>query len=121
MNWSSRFVLARELDNTSEVGFRAGALMEGLERHRPPDISNTDKGSQFTSEAYVGFIGLLWRSLKYEAVYLEGLEGAHRARRVISRWQDNYNHRRPHIAPNGRTPAEVYSGDAESPTRRVAA
>ena len=142
MDWSSRFVLSWELDNTLEAGFCVSALKEALERHGTPEISNTDQGSQFTGEAYLGvlrgagvkismdgrgrwidnrFIERLWRSLKYEAVYLEELEGGHRARHVIARWLDHYNHRRPHMAFNGRTPAEVYYGDAESPAGRMAA
>ncbi len=50
----------------------------------------------------------LWRSLKYEAVYLEELVGGHHARRVIASWLDHYNQARPHLALSGRTPAEVY-------------
>ena len=131
MDWSSRFVLSWELDNTMEAGFCVSALREALERHGTPEISNTDQGSQFTSEAYLGvlrgagvrismdgrgrwidnrFIERLWRSLKYEAVYLEELVGGHHARRVIAAWLDHYNHRRPHMAFNA--PAEVYFGDS---------
>ena len=119
-----------------------GALTEALERHGAPEISNTDQGSQFTSEAYLGvlrgagvrismdgrgrwidnrFIERLWRSLKYEAVYLEELVRGHHARRVIAGWLDHYNHRRPHMAFNGRTPAEVYFGEAKSQAWGVAA
>ena len=129
MDWASRFVLAWELDNTLEVGFCVSALEEALERHGAPLVSNTDQGSQFTSEAYLRvlteagvrismdgrgrwidnrFIERLWRSLKYEAVYLEELTGGHHARRLIALWLDHYNHRRPHLALEGRTPAEVY-------------
>ena len=129
MDWGSRFVLAWELDNTLEVGFCVSALTEALERHGAPLISNTDQGSQFTSEAWLSvlenagvrismdgrgrwidnrFIERLWRSLKYEAVYLEELVGGHHARGVIASWLDHYNHRRPHLALGGRTPAEVY-------------
>ncbi len=129
MDWASRFVLAWELDNTLEVGFCVSALAEALERYGPPLISNTDQGSQFTSEAYVGalteagvrismdgrgrwidnrFIERLWRSLKYEAVYLEELDGGRHARQVIASWMTHYNHGRPHLALDGRTPAEVY-------------
>ena len=141
MDWASRFVLAWELDNTLEVGFCVSALIEALERYGAPLISNTDQGSQFTSEAYIGvlteagvrvsmdgrgrwidnrFIERLWRSLKYEAVYLEELVGGHHARRVIAFWLDHYNNRRPHLALGGRTPAEVYFA-GRSETRRAAA
>ncbi len=116
MDWASRFVLAWELDNTLEVGFCVSALAEAMERYGPPLISNTDQGSQFTSEAYVGalteagvrismggrgrwidnrFIERLWRSLKYEAVYLEELDGGRHARQVIASWMTHYNHGRP--------------------------
>ena len=54
------------------------------------------------------FIERLWRSLKYEAVYLEELCGGHHARRVVGAWLDHYNHRRPHLTFAGKTPAEVY-------------
>ena len=57
------------------------------------------------------FIERLWRSLKYEAVYLEEILGGHHARRLIGSWVDHYNHRRPHLAFGGRTPAELYFGD----------
>ena len=129
MDWASRFVLSRELDNTLEVGFCESALVEALERHGAPLVSNTGHGSQFTSEAWLGvlegagvqismdgrgrwidnrFIERLWRSLKYGAVYLEELVGGHRARRVIGSGLDHCNHRRPHLALAGRTPADAY-------------
>ena len=100
MDWSSRFVLSWEPDNTLGAGFCAGALKEALERHGTPEISNTHQGSWFTGEAYLGvlrgagagismdgrgrwidnrFIERLWRSPEYEAVYLEELEGGRRA------------------------------------------
>ena len=129
MDWASRFVLSWELDNTMEVGFCVSAVGEALRRYGAPLISNTDQGSQFTSDAFTRllleagvrismdgkgrwmdnrFIERLWRSLKYEAVYLEELCGGHHARRVIGAWLDHYNHRRPHLAFAGKTPAEVY-------------
>ena len=129
MDWASRFVLSWELDNTMEVGFCMSAVEEALRRYGAPLISNTDQGSQFTSDAFTRpmldagvrismdgkgrwmdnrFIERLWRSLKYEAVYLEELCGGHHARRVIGAWLDHYNHRRPHLAFAGKTPAEVY-------------
>ena len=129
MDWASRFVLSWELDNTMEVGFCVSAVEEALRRYGAPLISNTDQGSQFTSDAYTRpllgagvrismdgkgrwmdnrFIERLWRSLKYEAVYLEELCGGHHARRVVGAWLDHYNHRRPHLTFAGKTPAEVY-------------
>ena len=111
MDWASRFVLSWELDNTMEVGFCVSAMEEALRRHGAPSISNTDQGSQFTSEAFVRplldagvrismdgkgrwmdnrFVERLWRSLKYEAVYLEEILGGHHARRLIGSWVDHY-------------------------------
>ncbi len=130
MDWASRFALSWELDNTLEAGFCAGALEEALERYGTPPVSNTDQGVQFTCEAWLRplldrgvrismdgkgrwidnrFIERLWRSLKYESVYLEDLTGGRHARRVIASWMDHYNHRRPHLALAGRTPAEAYT------------
>ena len=67
------------------------------------------------------FIERLWRSLKYEAVYLEELTGGHHARRVIALWLDHYNHRHPHLALEGRTPAEVYFAAKSRQPREEAA
>ena len=142
MDWASRFVLSWELDNTLEVGFCVSALTEALERHGTPEISNTDQGSQFTSEAYLGvlrdagvrismdgrgrwidnrFIERLWRSLKYESVYLVELTDGHHARRAITSWMDFYNHGRPHTALDGATPAEAYQANRGSTVLGVAA
>ena len=60
------------------------------------------------------FIERLWRSLKYESVYLEELTDGHHARRVVASWLDHYNHRRPHLALDGRTPAEVYFAERKT-------
>ena len=141
MDWASRFVLAWELDNTLEAGFCVGALTEALERYGAPLVSNTDQGSQFTGRAWLGvledagvrismdgrgrwidnrFIERLWRSLKYEAVYLEELVGGHHARRVIASWLEHYNQARPHLALAGRTPAEVYFAARREPWRVAA-
>ena len=130
MDWASRFVLSWELDNTMEVGFCVSAVEEALRLYGAPLISNTDQGSQFTSDAFTRplldagvrismdgkgrwmdnrFIERLWRSLKYEAVYLEELCGGQHARRVIGAWLDHYNHRRPHLAFAGKTPPKYTS------------
>ena len=142
MDWSSRFVLSWELDNTLEAAFCASALEEALARYGAPRISNTDQGSQFTSEAYLRplrelgvkismdgkgrwidnrLIERLWRSLKYEAVYLEELTGGRHARRVVASWLNHYNHRRPHLALAGRTPAEVYFAERATRTPEAVA
>ena len=134
MDWHSRKVLAWRLSNTMDVQFCVDALEEALDRHGPPDIFNTDRGSQFTSWAWTHclreagvrismdgkgrfldniFIERLWRSLKYECVYLHAFAGGRDARRGIGDWINFYNNRRPHAAHGGAVPAMVY-GDRPS-------
>ena len=129
MDWASRRVLAWRLSNTMDTEFCLAALAEALESYGIPEIFNTDQGSQFTSIAFTGlletagircsmdgrgrcldnvFIERLWRSLKYEAVYLHDLEDGFVAQRVITQWIGFYNEQRPHSALAGRTPAEAY-------------
>ena len=131
MDWASRRVLAWELSNTMDTEFCLEALAEALESYGIPEIFNTDQGSQFTSIAFTGqleaagircsmdgrrrfldnvFIERLWRSLKYEAVYLHELTDGFVAQRVIHDWIEFYNGERPHSALDGRTPAEAYCG-----------
>ena len=131
MDWASRHVLAWRLSNTLDAGFCVEALDDALARHGPPEIFNTDQGSQFTSGAFTGrlqaagiqismdgrggcmdniFIERLWRSLKYEAVYLHELADGLKARRVIGEWIGFYTTERPHSALGGRTPAEADRG-----------
>ncbi len=132
LDWASRYVLAWRLSNTLDAGFCVEALEEARTRHGQPEIFNTDQGSQFTGFAFTGrlraagvqismdgrgrcmdniFIERLWRSLKYEAVYLHDLADGFQARRVIGEWIDFYNAERPHSALGGKTPAEAYRGD----------
>ena len=132
MDWASRFVLAWRLSNTLDAGFCTDALDEALAAYGTPEIFNTDQGSQFTSFAFTArlreagirismdgrgrcmdniFIERLWRSLKYEAVYLHEIADGFTARRVIGEWIGFYNTIRPHSALGGRTPAEAYRGD----------
>ena len=129
IDWWSRTVLAWRLSNTMDVQFCVDALEEALDRHGPPEIFNTDQGSQFTSWAWTQrlreagtrismdgrgrfldniFIERLWRSLKYECVFLHAFRGGRDARKGIGRWIDFYNNRRPHTAHGGATPAGVY-------------
>ncbi len=129
MDWATRHVLAWRLSNTMDAGFCVEALNEALERYGKPEIFNTDQGSQFTSYDFTGvlkaaeitismdgrgrcmdniFIERLWRSLKYEAVYLHELTDGFVAERVIGEWINFYNTERPHSSFDGRTPAEVY-------------
>jgi len=130
MDWATRHVLAWRLSNTMDAGFCVEALKEALARYGKPVIFNTDQGSQFTSLDFTGvlkdaevtismdgrgrcldniFIERLWRSLKYEAVYLHEMTDGFAAERVIGPWIGFYNTERPHSALDGRTPAEAYS------------
>ena len=130
MDWATRHVLAWRLSNTMDTGFCIAALREAMARHGKPEIFNTDQGSQFTSLDFTGvlkdagvaismdgrgrcmdniFIERLWRSLKYEAVYLHEMTDGFAAERVIGTWIDFYNTERPHSALDGATPTEAYS------------
>jgi len=130
MDWFSRKVLAWRLSNTMDADFCVAALEEAIARHGRPDIFNTDQGSQFTSFAFTTtlkdagirismdgrgrwmdnvFIERLWRSLKYECVFLNAFETGSEARSGIGSWIGYYNSRRPHSAFDGRTPDEVYA------------
>ena len=129
MDWHSRYVLACRLSNTLEVGFCIDALKEALSKGQP-EIFNTDQGSQFTSEAFCGlllergikvsmdgkgryldniFVERLWRSVKYEEVYLKAYRNGSEARRGIDAYLDLYNRERPHQSLGYRTPAQVFA------------
>jgi putative transposase len=129
IDWFSRAVLAWRLSNTMDTAFCEDALDEALARFGKPAIFNTDQGSRFTSAAFTGrlagagirismdgrgrwldnvFIERLWRSLKYEDVYLKGYADGCEARAGIASWIGFYNGRRPHQAPAGRTPMAVW-------------
>lgn len=130
MDWATRHVLAWRLSNTMDARFCAEALNEAMAKHGKPEIFNTDQGSQFTSFDFTGalkdagvaismdgrgrcmdniFIERLWRSLKYEAVYLHEMTDGFVAERVIGEWMTFYNTERPHSALGGATPAEAYA------------
>ena len=141
MDWASRRVLSWRLSNSLDASFCVEALEEALLRYGRPGFFNTDQGSQFTGSAFTEvlkeagvaismdgrgrcmdnvFIERLWRSLKYEAVYLHELADGFEARRLIGDWVAFYNTERPHSALGGKTPAEVHrgltaSGTAEKP------
>jgi putative transposase len=129
IDWASRAVLAWRLSNTMDVSFCISALEEALARFGKPEIFNTDQGSQFTSAAFTGtlaaagirismdgrgrwmdnvFIERLWRSLKYEDIYLKGYGDGREARDGIGAWIAFYNTRRPHQALANRTPMAVW-------------
>jgi putative transposase len=129
IDWFTRRVLAWRVSITMETAFCVEALEEALEKHGSPGIFNTDQGSQFTSEAFTGvllnrgiaismdgrgawrdnvFIERLWRSVKYEEVYLKAYASVAEARGSLARYFTFYNTRRPHQALDGRTPDQAY-------------
>ncbi len=129
MDWASRKVLSWRVSNTMEADFCIEALEEALERFGEPEIFNTDQGSQFTSPRFTGvlraagvrismdgrgrwmdnvFIERLWRSLKYECIYIHAFETGSALRAGLREWIGYYNARRPHSALAGRTPDEAY-------------
>ena len=130
MDWFSRRVLAWRLSNTLDAGFCVEALEEALDRFGPPKIFNTDQGSQFTGLAFTGmleahgvaismdgrgrwldnvFVERLWRSLKYEEVYLHAYDTPAEARAGIGAWLRFYNEERLHQALGYRTPMAVHA------------
>jgi putative transposase len=129
MDWYSRKVLSWKLSNTLPSEFCVAALEEALGKYGTPEIFNTDQGSQFTSldftrtlnEAGVRIsmdgkgrwkdnimIERLWRTLKYECIYLNAFEGGSEAREGIGKWVEIYNRKRPHSSLDDRTPYEAY-------------
>ena len=129
MDWHSRYVLAWKLSNTLEADFCIDALKEALSKGQP-EIFNTDQGSQFTSEAFSGlllergikvsmdgkgryldniFVERLWRSVKYEEVYLKAYSNGSEARIGIDAYLELYNRERPHQSLDYRTPAQVFA------------
>ena len=129
MDWYSRYVLSWRLSNTLDAGFCVDALEEALRKGRP-DICNTDQGAQFTSEAFTGlleqhrirismdgkgsyndnlFIERLWRTVKYEEVYLKAYQDGRDARASLGDYFRFYNTERPHQALGYQTPAEVFN------------
>ena len=129
MDWASRRVLAWRLSNTLTTDFCLEAVQETLTRYGRPDIFNTDQGSQFTSLEFTGllkdhgiqismdgtgcwrdnvFVERLWRSVKYEEVYLRAYDGVSAAHQGLERYLTFYNQKRPHRALDGHTPDGVY-------------
>jgi putative transposase len=129
IDWFSRRVLAWRLSITMEAAFCVEALKEALARHSRPEIFNTDQGSQFTSDVFIGvlteneiaismdgkgawrdnvFVERLWRSVKYEEVYLRAYDTVAEARASIGRYLSFYNSRRPHSSLDRQTPDQAY-------------
>ncbi len=125
IDWYSRYVLARSLSNTMEASWCVKTLKRAL-RHGAPEIFNTDQGSQFTSAEFVGvlesaaiidgrgratdnaFVERLWRSVKYEEVYLKSYQTMTEAQEGLARYFKFYNQERVHLALDGKTPKEVH-------------
>ncbi len=139
MDWATRKVLSWRLSNTLDTRFCLEALDEAIAKYGPPEIFNSDQGSQFTSLAFTSrlkqaditismdgrgryldniFIERLWRSLKYEAVYLYAMDDGFTAKRIIGDWISFYNKQRPHSALDGTTPNMAYR---TTQTRNLAA
>ncbi len=129
VDWFRRRVLAWKLSITMETSFCIEALEEALSMNEKPEIFNTDQGSQFTSEAFTArlkengiaismdgkgrwrdtvFVERLWRSVKYEEVYLRACTSVAEARQSIGRYLDFYNTARPHSSLKAQTPDQVY-------------
>jgi len=131
MDWYSRKVLAWRVSNTMDTDFCVEALEEARRRYGAPEIFNTDQGAQFTSEAFTGalkaadirismdgkgrwvdnvFVERLWRSLKYEEVYLKAYETVADARQGMASYFRFYNRERRHQSLDRQTPDQVYEG-----------
>ena len=129
LDWFSRRVLSWRVSITMEAAFCVETLEEALAKHGKPKIFNTDQGSQFTGAAFTGplikngiaismdgkgawrdnvFVERLWRSVKYEEVYLRAYDSVSEARKSIGRYLDFYKGRRPHSSLDRRTPDQVY-------------
>jgi putative transposase len=129
LDWLSRRVLSWRVSITMEAAFCVETLEEALAKHGKPEIFNTDQGSQFTGAAFTGvlagngiaismdgkgawrdnvFVERLWRTVKYEEVYLRAYDSVSEARTSIGRYLDFYNRRRPHASLDGITPDQAY-------------
>lgn len=133
MDWASRRVLAWRLSNTMTADAPIEALEEAIVKYGTPDIMNTDQGSQFTSSDFIGileankirismdgkgcwrdnvFVERLWKSIKYENVYLHAYKSVAQAKAGIGKYLAFYNEQRPHSSLDGRTPDDVYFGSS---------
>lgn len=132
MDWASRYVLSWEISVTMNDDFCVNALKSALRKHQTPKIFNTDQGAQYTGNAFTGtlkdngikismdgkgrcmdniFIERLWRSVKYEKIFLEEFETVPKLLAGLKEYFEFYNFERPHQSFSGKTPAEIYWGD----------
>lgn len=137
LDWATRRVLSWRLSNTLTTDFCLEAVEDAVGRYGTPDIFNTDQGCQFTSSDFVDllrahgiqqsmdgkgrwvdnvFVERLWKSVKYEEVYLHAYDSVTQARQGLERYFRFYNQRRPHSSLDGKTPDQVYF-DSLSPQR----
>jgi putative transposase len=137
MDWATRKVLTWRISTTLTSDFCVAALEEALDRFGTPEIVNTDQGAQFTSTAFLDvlrthdiqismdgkgcwrdnvFVERLWRSVKYEEVYLHAYETVSDVRAGLLRYFTFFNHRRPHTALSGRTPDTAYYTTLSNPS-----
>lgn len=131
VDWYSRYVLSWRLSNTLEADFCIEALQEAIEKYGAPDVFNTDQGTQFTSQDFISvltthnisismdgrgrcldniFVERLWRTVKYENVYLKGYQTIPEARSGLTEYFEFYNKERFHQSLDNKTPWVVYSG-----------
>ena len=141
LDWATRRVLAWRLSNTLTADPCVEALEEAIRKYGAPEIMNTDQGSQFTSSTFVGilvqnnirismdgkgcwrdnaFVERLWKSVKYEEVYLHGYETVSAARQAPTRYFDFYNRRRPHSMLDRKAPDMAYFNFNQPPLAAVA-
>jgi len=138
MDWYSRRVLAWRVSNTMDVSFCVDALEEAIENYGAPEIFNTDQGSQFTSEEFTSvlkeheiqismdgkgrwvdnvFVERLWRSVKYEEIYLKAYDDIRSAKESLGQYFEFYNYERRHQSLDRQTPDQVY---CENVTKKAA-
>ena len=141
LDWFSRRVLSWRVSITMEAAFCVEALEDALACHGKPEIFNTDQGSQFTGAAFTGvlmkhdvkismdgkgawrdnvFVERLWRTVKYEEVYLRAYDSVSDARASLGRYLDLYNRRRPHSSLDDKTPDQAYFATTTLPDRLAA-
>jgi putative transposase len=129
LDWATRRVLAWRLSNSLTADACVDALEEAIHKYGTPEIMNTDQGSQFTSAAFIGvlerhgikismdgkgcwrdnvFVERLWKTVKYEEVYLHAYDTVSDAKEALKRYFDFYNRKRPHSALDGKTPDMAY-------------
>ena len=141
LDWATRRVLAWRLSNTLTADPCVEALEEAILKYGPPEIMNTDQGSPFTRSAFISvleqnkiqismdgkgcwrdnvFVERLWKSVKYEEVYLHGYDTVSVAKQALNRYFDFYNRRRPHSTLDGKTPNTAYFNLSKPPLTAVA-